>query len=119
MNTALLEEVKAFVAEFWSESPNRISAETSINDDLGIDGDDGEEFLQAFCDRFAVDLSMFPHEKYFGPEAAANPISLIVCAMRRVTTGSWSGLSPLTVGDLVKAVESSRQKRSQSLPSWK
>ena len=71
-----------------------------------MDGDDGEDFLQAFCDRFGVDLSMFPHEKYFGPEAAANPISVIVCIIRRVTTGSWSGLSPLTVGDLVKAVES-------------
>ena len=105
VNTDLLEQVKVFVAEFASVHKGRISAETRVNDDLGVDGDDGEDFLNAFCDRFGVDPNLFPPDKYFGPEAGANPLSVLVCLTRRVTTGSWSGLSPLTVGDLVKAVD--------------
>lgn len=105
MNPDLLEQVKTFVAEFSSVSRERISAETRVNDDLGIDGDDGEDFLAAFCARFGVDPSIFPVSKYFGPEAGANPLSVITSITRRATTGSWSGLAPLTVSDLVQAVE--------------
>lgn len=108
MNTELLEEVKVFVAEFWGEPTDRLSAETSVNDDLGMDGDDGVEFMEAFSVRFGVDLSAFPDDKYFGPEAAANPISIIVAIIRRVTTGRWSDLSPLTLRDLAEAVENRR-----------
>jgi acyl carrier protein len=108
MNTELLEEVKAFVAEFWYEPKGGLSAETSVNDDLGMDGDDGVEFMEAFSVHFGVDLGAFPHDRYFGPEAAANPISIIAGIIRRVTTGKWSDLSPLTLRDLVEAVENRR-----------
>ncbi len=47
MNTDLFEQLKIFIAEFSSVSEDRISAETRINGDLGIDGDDGEELLEA------------------------------------------------------------------------
>jgi hypothetical protein len=116
LNSDLFEEVKSFVAEFWSVSPDRISAETAVNDDLGMDGDDGVDFLEAFCVRFGVDSSVFPHDKYFGPEAPADPISVIEGIVRRVTTGRWSDLPALTVGDLVMAVERRRSIRdSQNL----
>lgn len=105
MNTELLEEVIAFVAEFWHEPKSRLSPETSVNDDLGMDGDDGIEFLQAFSVRFGVDLSGFPRDKYFGPEAAANPISIIEGIIRGVTTGRCSNLAPLTLRHLADAVE--------------
>jgi len=105
MNSELLEEVKVFVAEFWLEPKGRLSAETSVNDDLGMDGDDGVEFMQAFSVRFGVDLSAFPQDKYFGPEAPANPISVFEGIIRRVKTGRWSDLSPLTVRALVEAAE--------------
>ena len=108
MDSELLEEVKAFVAEFWLEPKGRLSAETSVNDDLGMDGDDGIEFMQAFSVRFGVDLSAFPHDKYFGPEAPANPISVVEGIIRRVKRGRWSDLSPLTVGALAEAAENRR-----------
>jgi acyl carrier protein len=105
MNNEQLEEVKSFVAEFWREPKNRLSAETSVNDDLGMDGDDGVEFMQTFGERFSVDLSAFPHDKYFGPEASATPLPMIEGVVRRVTTGRWSDLAPLTLRDLTEAVE--------------
>ena len=121
MNTDSFEQVKTFIAEFSSVRKDRISAETRINGDLGIDGDDGEELLEAFCARFGVDARLFPRDKYFGPEAGANPLSLILCIARRVTTGSWSGLSPLTVNDLVKAIYSEDGKAEEKIrsESWR
>lgn len=103
MNNELLEEVKWFVAEFWHEPKARLSAATSVNDDLGIDGDDGVEFMLAFGRRFGVDLSRFPHAKYFGPEESAHPLSMIRGIIRRLTTERWSDLSPLTLRDLTEA----------------
>jgi acyl carrier protein len=108
MTCEMLEEVKSFVAEFWGEPENRLSAETSVNDDLGMDGDDGVEFMLAFGERFAVDLTAFPHDKYFGPEAGATPLSMVEGIIRRVTTGRWSELALLTVRLLARAAEQRR-----------
>ncbi len=105
MNMELLNEVIAFVAEYWEEPKNQLSAETSINEDLGIDGDDGFEFMQAFSRRFAVNLGAFPYDNYFGVEAAATPISIIVLMIRWLTTGKSTKLSPLTLRQLAEAVE--------------
>ena len=105
MNTELLNEVIAFVAEYWGEPKSRLFAETSVNNDLGMDGDDGLEFMEAFSRRFAVDLGTFPYDNYFGPEAAANPISIIVAMIRWITTGKSTNLSPLTLRQLAVAVE--------------
>ena len=100
----LLKDVIAFVAEYRNEPESRLIADTSVNGDLGVDGDDGLEFLQAFSARFAVDLSAFPYDKYFGPEASATPLSFIEAITLRLTTGRWSKLSPLTLGQLAEAV---------------
>lgn len=114
----LLKDVIAFVAEYRNEPESRLMAETAVNDDLGVDGDDGIEFLEAFSARFAVDLSAFPHDQYFGPEASATPLSFIEAITLRLTTGRWSKLSPLKLRQLAEAVErgswveSPRKKKS-------
>lgn len=105
MNEDILNEVIAFVAEYWEEPKSQLTAETSINEDLGMDGDDGLEFMQAFSQRFAVDLATFPYDNYFGVEAAATPISIIAMMIRWLTTGKSTNLSPLTLRQLAVAVE--------------
>jgi hypothetical protein len=76
--------------------------ETSVNLDLGVDGDDGAEFLDAFAKRFAVDITSFAHARYFGPEAGASPISFL----RRIATIAGlrdaQALDPLCIKDLVE-----------------
>ena len=108
MNDEALEEVKSFVAGFWREPKDRLSAATSVNDDLGMDGDDGVEFMLAFSERFGVDLAVFPLDKYFGPEAGATPLSMVEGIIRRVATGRWSELAPLTLHLLARAAERRR-----------
>ena len=108
MKIELLKQVRAFVADYWSEPPSRLFAETSVNCDLGMDGDDGVEFMDAFSSRFGVDLTEFPHDNYFGPEASATPISLIEAFIRRLSTGRWTTLAPLTLRHLAEAAENGR-----------
>lgn len=50
-------------------NPNRIIAySTSINIDLGVDGDDGVDLIKDFGKEFSIDISSFNHDEYFGPE---------------------------------------------------
>lgn len=96
------------MAEYLEEPKSRLFPETSINIDLGMDGDDGLEFTEAFSRRFAVDLERFPHDNYFGVEAAATPISIIVSMIRWLTTSRSTNLLPLTLRQLAVAVEKGR-----------
>jgi len=57
---------------WWFEDLNMKS---SIEDDLGITGDDAIEFMEKFADRYKVDLSDFKFTKYFSPEGVSgNPL---------------------------------------------
>ena len=105
LNMKLFSEVAVFVANYAYTSEGRLSAETSVNCDLGMDGDDGIEFMKAFSERFGVDLTAFPCDDYFGPEASANPISIIIGTIRWWVIGRSSTVSPLTLRRLAEVAE--------------
>ena len=50
-----------------------ITLETRLVEDLGIDGDDGDELLQAFAHEFGVDMSNMDPLNYFGDEGTGLP----------------------------------------------
>ncbi|WP_235581266.1 MULTISPECIES: DUF1493 family protein [unclassified Rhizobacter] len=81
-----------------------MTLETRINLDLGVDGDDGAELLDAFTKRFAVDIESFANAHYVGPEAGASPMSFF----RRILGGAGvrgaQSLDPLFIKDLVELV---------------
>lgn len=76
---------------YWAEVPAIPGCATrgqTFEEEPGMDGDDGVEFMQAFAERFAADRTSFPHDKYFGPEAGATPLSMVKGTIRRLTKGS-------------------------------
>ena len=96
-----------FVAEFSGASVSSIDLNTLINEDLGIDGDDGAEFLEEFAKRFSVDLATCS-KTYFGPEGFAP--TLLLYPIRAFLGGffGWSEqipLEPLPVQTLVESAE--------------
>jgi acyl carrier protein len=97
-----LQEVKDFVAEVISTSPQELTALTRLGEDLGLDGDDAEDFMQAFAHRFQVDLSDFHFDLHFGPEAAYNPFLSFYLWLFKP---SALKLEPITIGDLVRAAK--------------
>jgi hypothetical protein len=66
--------VVEFISRTASVRREKIHADTRIWRDLGIDGDDAEEFMTKFAQEFGVDLSAFKFNRYFGPEAGFNPL---------------------------------------------
>ena len=58
----------AFISEqYWT--PRRgFHPSTRITDDIGIDGDDGIELIQAIANEFDVDFTAFDPSSYFLPE---------------------------------------------------
>lgn len=68
MQDSLVQEVIEFVREELPIGKKTITLETAIVDDLGCDGDDGDEFIEAFGERFDIDMQLFPLGEYFNDE---------------------------------------------------
>ncbi|MDM8178146.1 DUF1493 family protein [Olivibacter sp. 47] len=88
---ALNVELINFLKEETLEPSLIVTEDLSIEDDLGISGDDAYEFMTAFSKRFGVNLVGFDYSDYFNSEP------------------SWLGRSSekkaLTVGMLNRAIE--------------
>jgi hypothetical protein len=70
-------EILQLVSELTGLPLNRVGLESSLFHDLGVDGADGWEMIEELAKRYHLDVSEVCMEKYFGPEAAATPQTLI------------------------------------------
>jgi hypothetical protein len=96
-------EVKRLIVQELPARFERLTADTSLFHDLGVDGADGWEFMESFGQRFGVDISEFESTLHFGPEAGCNPVVALVVLM------IWplrTKFIPITVRDLVEAARS-------------
>lgn len=92
-----------------------ITLETRLVEDLGMDGDDGDDFLAAFADEFGVDMRAMAPLNYFGDEGIGPPVpSLIPLAVllsprfRAWVVHASRGRRRLTVRDLVASARARR-----------
>lgn len=83
-----------FVRDQIREHKKDITRETSIENDLGVTGEDASELLQSFGDKFSVDISRFEFGKYFNEEPN------IFTEIKPVL--------PLTIGHLERAIIAKR-----------
>ena len=104
MNNTLQESFIEFVAAELSVKPSRLASNISINLDLGVDGDDGLEFMAEFSKRFGVNISYFNAAEYFGPEGTGNPLVWFWWFVTR----SGPKLRPLTLGQLQASISMGR-----------
>lgn len=99
-----LNEVIQFVSENIGCDPSRLTPDTRLFEDLGIDGDDAEDLMRDFASHFTVDLTGYEHLQHFGPEAGWSPIAIhpsglsvpitLVCLAEAAAAGRWlSGTS--------------------------
>ncbi|QNF31853.1 DUF1493 family protein [Adhaeribacter swui] len=75
------ESVVNFIkTEYWWEDDTNFKS--SIENDLGITGDDAVELLEKFAQKFKVDLDGFDFSKYFSPEGVyVNPLLIPIIAL--------------------------------------
>lgn len=113
VNTDLMEEIFQFVSGKTGRRPDRIGPRSRLFGDLGVDGDDARELMAAFASRFNVGLLAFEFGRHFGNEGIwphQYPI-MIWRAFRRLRgcdPHEIAGFDPITVEDLVRAVEAGR-----------
>ncbi len=95
-------EVKNFVSQQTGISISNLNRNSSLSEDLGIEGDDANDFMQAFSKTFDVELTNFVFDKYFYPEGAFNPISYLI--YRKLFRRPKLQHIPITLSRLVEAV---------------
>ena len=113
MNDELYGRVKAFVAEqvVWA-SEAELTPDTRLFHDLGIDGDDGDELLEAFCEAFSIEnMNEIDVSAYFGPEGC-NPFAVFYLFFAR----HKFLFIPITLRDLVRSAEAKRWIPPQNAP---
>jgi hypothetical protein len=113
MSDIIFNKLKIFIAEqgFGYTLPfpllfkkKELIRDTTLETDLGITGDDSDDFLIAFGKEFKVDVSQFPIGDYFGDEG--DPI--LPALIRMFTGRKKRQTKDLTIGQLEKAVIAGR-----------
>jgi acyl carrier protein len=88
-----------FVEEQLAIPRKRIRLEARLHHDLGLDGDDAAEFMEAFGKHFGVDLAAFRFDAHFGAEGY-DPFEGVHSL---ISNRARFRLEPITVADLITA----------------
>lgn len=102
MNNEIFINLKSLVITQSAVKDELITRDTSIEDDLGLTGDDAVDFLIAYSKTFDVDVTKFMAADYFGPER-----SVVLSELFREFTGKRKR-KILTVGHLEKGIIAGR-----------
>jgi acyl carrier protein len=97
--------VRDFVAEYLRERKEKLSPDSRLLQDLGVDGADAVELLEAFSEKFGVDMAHFPLSKHFGPEAGFNLFYYLYSLLFK--RQKWRPI-PITLRELAEAVRHKR-----------
>lgn len=116
MNDPLWDEVESFVRSERGLSKRKvITPTTTLEDDLGITGIEGEMFMEAFFDRFKVDEGDFASERYFMDEGSGLLLMLVTALSRKRREALVR--VPLTLSMLVAAARLGRWDSAKIEPA--
>ena len=99
--TTTVEDLTDILAMLRSEPRSRITSDTLLREDLGVDGDDWDEILVTITQHWGdTDFTSFNFYDYFREEPQLH--ALYICLK-----DFWSGkrLRPLTVGHLAAVID--------------
>lgn len=99
------QDVISFISKSLSISVKNISENSSFFHDLGVDGDDAEEFINSFSGNFNISFDGFPFGEYFGAEISASPTSMI---KEMLTKSNYKKFKRLEVRHLIEAVQNGK-----------
>lgn len=106
MNDEIFDRVKAFVAKHSLIAEEKRSPDAQLLDDLGIDGDDAFELIEAFGEEFGMqDRNDFNFKAYFFPENYGCSVSFLY---HLLFDRKKLQRTPLTLRDLAESAEAKR-----------
>jgi len=109
-NNDLVAKVIEFVSNEIGIDEAKLKPELSLYHDLGVDGEDALELLEAFSKVFNVDVTGFPLPDYFGNEGSMSPIGFL---KGLITSRTKDCKKRLTIEDLIESAERGRLKGSK------
>jgi hypothetical protein len=93
-------EITTFLQQTLCLSAKRkLTRQTTLNYELGVDGDDADEVMAAFFERFQIEPGDYHWARYFGEEGF-NPFSVLLAILRKKPKPV-----PLTLGMLEMAAK--------------
>lgn len=101
-------ELEAFIRkEIGLSSKKPINPSSTLEDDLGVTGDDADDFMGAFSKHFNVEPGNFDFHRYFEMEGfSVWPFSIFTNWLhKRWGIKKYDQREPLTVGMLQRAIE--------------
>lgn len=109
------DRVAALVSAHSGVPVAELTLETRLLEDLGMDGDDGSEFLAAFAEEFGVDVRRIAPLNYFNDEHAFTGYATLVPVVARLspafrarTRRAARGMRALRLRDLVASARAGR-----------
>jgi len=103
--TQLERDVIDIVAEESGKRKNQISLDSTLLDDLGVDGDDAWELLERLHERYKVDFSEFEFMRHFRNEPCLKGPTYLIRKLKYQDEHTAAGKTPITVAALVAACE--------------
>ena len=98
VNNEAFDQIKLILSAFTdTRTLNKLNIDSSINKDVGLEGDDAAQFITAYADFFKVDISGFVFTDYF-IEEGFDPFWIIT-----IFTSPKKRRNPLTIMQLVQA----------------
>lgn len=98
-------EILRFVADFTGVKIPEIKAESHLCKDLGVDGDDGDDFITAFVDKFNLNYSGFELARHFNDEGVDFLGITYIISRALGHRRKKKGMIDLSVQDLIDWVE--------------
>ena len=106
MNSQVFEEIKGMIPKIFLPKKGEVTKGTELETDLGITGDDADEFIVKFSEKFNVDIKEFNFNSYFLSEGEDTFHPLFSWLFRKKI--KKSGRKRIALGDLEKAVETGK-----------
>lgn len=110
MTESIDDQVMDFVAKEVPVNRTKISPSTTLFGDLGIDGDDALEFLQAYAEHFGVNIEGLKFTDHFGPEGfeMLRFLWIIIQTIKWNDPHTAAGKVPITIEDLIRAASTKK-----------
>jgi hypothetical protein len=97
----LFHRLRALVQKFSGRRPDRLLLDADLRKDLGVDGDDAYQLLEAYMKEFSVDMTRFEFKDHFEGEG-------IRLRGLRWILGITKTYQPVTISRLVEAAKTGR-----------
>ena len=101
------EQVISFVKDKLWEPKGGLTLESRLFHDLGVDGDDGVDFLIAYCEKFDVPVTDIQFNMHFGSEAGATPFTFIRWIIDK-DFRKGKKMMPIRIKDLIEGADKKR-----------